>query len=178
MVVAFLPGDFLALFLSDSLTLLLLFKFSLCFRNLRTVLFSGVTGHLLVFSVTFLPGHIFAVLFGNIIAHLIGDLLAHLLGLAIALLLGYNRGHWLLDIMTSAHWNRTTDWLVGGRADFISNIVSVGNRLSVAILLGNLLAILLGHLLTLLSRLIPTLLSRFIPALLVSIHIGTFLFSY
>ena len=117
MVVTLLPGNFATLFLSDSLTLLLLFVLSLHSGNLLAVLFSGVAGHLLVlsvtflsvFSVAFLSRHVLAVLLGNIVAHFIRDLLAHLLGLAEALLLGYNRGHCLLDIMALAHWNRTAD---------------------------------------------------------------------
>jgi len=119
-VVTFLPGNFLALFLSDSLTLLLLFILSLSSGNLLAVLFSGVASHLLILSVAFLvvdciallSGHIFAVLLGNIIAHLVGNLLAHLLGLAVTLLLGHNGSHWLLDIMALAHWNRTADWFI------------------------------------------------------------------
>jgi len=184
-VVTFLPGNFLALFLSDSLTLLLLFILSLSSGNLLAVLFSGVASHLLILSVAFLvvdciallSGHIFTILLGNIIAHLVGNLLAHLLRLAVTLFLGHNRGHWLLNIMALVHWNRTADWFIRGGADFISNIVSVGNRLGTTILLGNLLTVLLGHLLTLLPRLFPALFSGFIPTFLVSIHIGTFFFS-
>jgi len=185
MVVTFLSGYLLALFLSNGFTLLLLFVLSFHFRNLLAVLFSSVAGHffvlcvafLLVFSVAFLSRNIFAVLFRNIITHLIRDLLTDLLRFAVALLLGHNRSHWLLDIMTFLNWNRTAERFVGDGTNFISNIISIRNRLGVAILLGNLLAVLIWHLLTLLSGLFPALLPGFIPTLLVSIHIGTFLLS-
>jgi len=178
-VITFLPGNFLALFLSNSSTLLLLFVLRLNSGNLLAILFSGVASHLLVLSVALvlvfgaalLSRDILAVLLGNFIANLVRDLLAHLLRLTVALLLRYNGRHWLLDILAFLHWDRAAEWFVGDRANFISNIISVGNRFGVAILLGNLLTFLLGHLLTLLSGLIPTLLPRFIPALLVAIYI-------
>merc|ERR1712133_7684 len=185
MIITVLPGNLLALPFSNSFTFLLALVFSLLPGNLLTILLSSVVGHLLVlsstilsvFSVALLPWNIFAVLLGNLATYLARNLITHLLGLAEALLLGNHRGYSLLDIMAFVDGDLTANRLVGNRADFISNIVSVGHRLGVAVLLGHLLAVFLGYLFTLLSGLVPTLLSWLIPALLMSIDIGTFLFS-
>merc|ERR1711973_272604 len=118
-----------------------------------------------------------AVLFGHLVAHLLGHVIADLLLLGVALFLGHQGSNSFLNIMAFVYWNRTADRFVGYRADLLRSIVSVRNRLSVALLLGHLLAILLGHLLTDLSRLLPAFLSGFIPALFMSIHIGALLLS-
>jgi len=99
MIITFLPGNLLALAVSNSLAFLLVLVFSFLSRNLLTVLLSGVAGHFSVFSSTifpvfgiaFLSGNIFAVLLGYLVAHLGWDLVTDLLGLAKAFLSGDHR---------------------------------------------------------------------------------------
>jgi len=113
----------------------------------------------------------------NILAVLSWHLLAHLSGLSVALLAGYNRGHWLLNLLALAYWNRTAYRLVDSGALLIILIVRVGNLDSLAVLFGYIHTVLLGDLLAGSSRFIPALLSGFIPTFLLSIYIAA-LFLY
>jgi len=186
MIITLLSRNLLALPVSDSVAFFFSLVFSLLLGNLLAVLNSCVVGHLpvlcvallLVLSLAFLLGNILAVLFGHLVAHLLGHIIADLLLLGVALFLRHQGSNSFLNIMAFVNWNRTADRLVGYRADLLRSIVSIRNRLGVALLLGHLLAILLGHLLTDLSGLLPAFLSGFIPALLISIHIGALLLSH
>merc|ERR1712198_302417 len=83
--------------------------------------------------------------------------------------LGHNSGNSFLDVMAlvDRHW--ATHWFVDSVTNFLGFVISVGNRLALAILSGNLLAILLGNLLADLPGLIPAFfMSIDISALLLS----------
>jgi len=182
---AFLSGDIMADLSGDLSLHLILYSLA--------VLLGIIPGHLFVFSFallsvfsmaallgnlfTFLPWDILALLFRNILAVLSWHLLAHLSRLSVALLAGDNRGHWLLNLLALAYWNRTAYRLVDSGALLIILIVSVGNLDSLAVLFGYIHTVLLRDLLAGSSRFIPALLSGFIPTFLLTIYIAA-LFLY
>jgi len=112
-VVTILSGNFFALLLVDSITLLFSFVFSLLPWNLVALLFRSVLGNLLILCVAILP------VFSG----------AFFLGSLVALLLGHTSCHSFLDILALANGHWTADRLTVGRTDLLSGVLSVGNRL-------------------------------------------------
>merc|ERR1712240_27870 len=159
MIITLLARNLLALPVSDSVAFLFSLVFCLLLGNLLAVFHSGVVGHLpvlsvalpLVLSLAFLLGNILAVFFRHLVAHLLGHIITNLLLLSVALFLGHHGSHCFLNVMAFVYRNRTADRFVGYRTNLLRGVVSVRNRLGVALLFGHLPAILLWHLLTDLS---------------------------